>query len=591
MAFDTVLGRNCAIKCLHEKNRGEKQILRFQREARASSRLKHPGIAEIFDFGIAEDGAPFLVMEYVEGVSLLSYLEGNSRLPLKQALHIVSLIADAMSHAHSKSVIHRDLKPSNIILTGLNSTSEELNVKIVDFGIAALIEDEAVGKTMTPTHGLTGSPYYMSPEQARRIDIDTRTDIYSLGCMLYELLTAEKPYGGETALLTIEMHLHAEVPLAHLVAPDLQIPEHISRLAERMMAKSKFDRVPTMTDVAALLKSSEPSRPVVVETQSKSTRAIPVKQLIKRYSRKTLLALILIVAVGGFAAPYLVTEMVKPMLSIPEQKPVPLSNESETDFQSLGKMVGLTEKKSDAICTKQYHLNGEAVTDATLKGILMSGGESPTDIIISRTGITRESLKLIAACPTIQTLHLDYCQKFPESALVELIRMKKLRMISLRGSNVSEKALDILAKIPSVEIIVLSDNPKVTISGVLKLARLPNLYSLGLGNTSVKGTDFLSLNEFKHLIVVTFDHADVSDEDLVCIGKLKFLQCISLTDSKLSESGILPLAEIPNLHTIRMADCKGPSIKTMFILKNKIRRRCLIEEKRPYSEDQRLYKR
>ncbi|MBX9671176.1 MAG: protein kinase [Candidatus Obscuribacterales bacterium] len=118
MAFDTVLGRNCAIKCLHEINRGEKQILRFQREARASSRLKHPGIAEIYDRGIAEDGAPYLVMEYVEGVSLLSYREDNGRLPIKQALDIVTLIADAMSHAHSNSVIQRDLKPSNIILTG-----------------------------------------------------------------------------------------------------------------------------------------------------------------------------------------------------------------------------------------------------------------------------------------------------------------------------------------------------------------------------------------------------------------------------------------------------------------------------------------
>ncbi|MBX9671174.1 MAG: hypothetical protein K2X93_26535 [Candidatus Obscuribacterales bacterium] len=95
-------------------------------------------------------------------------------------------------------------------------------------------------------------------------------------------------------------------------------------------------------------------------------------------------------------------------------------------------------------------------------------------------------------------------------------------MISLRGSNISEKALDILAKIPSVEIIVLSDNPKVTISGVLKLARLPNLYSLGLGNTGVKGSDSRSLNEFKHLIVITFEHAVVSDEDLVNISKLKF---------------------------------------------------------------------
>ncbi|MBX9671175.1 MAG: hypothetical protein K2X93_26540 [Candidatus Obscuribacterales bacterium] len=239
----------------------------------------------------------------------------------------------------------------------------------------------------------------MSPEQARRIDIDTRTDIYSLGYILFELLAGRKPYGSDTALSTIEMHLNAEVPLAHLVAPDLKIPEHISRLAERTMARSKYDRVPTMTDVVALVKTSETSRQEV-ETQSENAKTSPIKQQSQKFSRKMIVAMLLVVAMVCLAAPYLVTEVVKSMFSLPELNPVTMSNESERDFQSLGKLVGLTE---NAISTKQYHLNGEAVTDATMKGILLSRGKSPTrDIIISRAGITRESLKLIAECPTVE---------------------------------------------------------------------------------------------------------------------------------------------------------------------------------------------
>ncbi len=593
-AFDTVLGRNCAIKCLHNKNRGERQILRFQREARASSRLKHAGIVEIYDFGVSEDGAPYLVMEYVEGLSLVSYLEDKGRLPIPQAVRIAGLIANAMAHAHANNVIHRDLKPSNVILIATDSSIEDVGVKIVDFGIAAVIDGETIGKTITPSQGLTGSPYYMSPEQASRVGIDPRTDIYSLGCMLFELLVGQKPYCGETALSTIEMHCKTPVPLAHLVAPNFKIPEPLSRLVQKMMAKSKDERVLTMPEVVAQLKPYENTEQEL-ETQPGIAKAALPERPKQPRSRKKILAtasaIFLVCLIGTWLAPYVVQEMKKPMFSLPEQKPIVESNEAETDFQSLGRLVGLTQKQRETIGSKQYHLFRESITDNAVKGILLSGCEPPTDILISRAGITRESLKIIAKCPTVETLHLDYCQKLPESALVELLPMKKLQVLSLRGANITDKSMDLIAKIPSLNLVIVSDNPRVTISGVLKLANLPVLYSLGVGNTGVKGSDYLALNAFKHLIILSLDHARVSDEDLASIGKLKFLQRVTLTESTVSESGILPLAEIPSLHSLRMADCKGPSIKTMFVLKNKVKRRCLIEEKRPYGGDERLYKR
>jgi eukaryotic-like serine/threonine-protein kinase len=185
-AKHNTIGRIMAVKTLGAANReDERSVQRFQQEARAMSVLTHPHLIQIADFGTMEDGTPYLVMEYLEGISLQDYVRKNGPMPVELALPVFSQIADALEHAHSKGVIHRDLKPSNVMLTG----EKHDFAKVLDLGIAKGEDD----LHLTATGEVFGSPLYMSPEQCMGQPVDARSDVYSLGCLMYETLAARPP--------------------------------------------------------------------------------------------------------------------------------------------------------------------------------------------------------------------------------------------------------------------------------------------------------------------------------------------------------------------------------------------------------------
>ena len=177
-------------------------IARFQQEVKAASLLEHPCLAKVYDSGIAESGQPYLVMDLIEGTTLAAKIAQVGQLPIAEALKIFILVCDGLAHAHDHHILHRDLKPSNIMLTtgGDNSSG----VKILDFGLAKFKDpSEQQSLHITHTGELVGSPLYMSPEQARGVGIDERSDLYSLGCSLYEALTGGPPHIGHNPISTL----------------------------------------------------------------------------------------------------------------------------------------------------------------------------------------------------------------------------------------------------------------------------------------------------------------------------------------------------------------------------------------------------
>lgn len=221
-AFDLTLNRNVALKLLHRELIPDDQaLLRFQQEARATTRIKHPGVIAVYDFGAApEDQRPYLIMDYVEGSSLSSLLAISGKLDMERALAIFSKVADTLAHTHSKGVIHRDLKPSNILVMGSGQGQE--SVRVVDFGIAKILEgqDAKDVQKLTQTGQFFGSPLYMSPEQCAGVPTDHRSDIYSLGCVMYEALTGKPPFEGATVYDTIRAHLNTPPAKLDLPSPD-----------------------------------------------------------------------------------------------------------------------------------------------------------------------------------------------------------------------------------------------------------------------------------------------------------------------------------------------------------------------------------
>lgn len=251
---DAVLDKTLALKMLRKEFAlNETSIKRFEQEARAVRSLTHPHLATVYDHGRTEDGSPYLVMDYIEGDSLSQLLKKEIFLDIPRALAISLQICTAVSYAHEHGVIHRDLKPDNIILT--NAGTDFDFVKLIDFGIAKLESDNGLTtQRVTQTGEIFGSPLYMSPEQCMGYPLDVRSDVYSLGCVMYELVTGKPPLAGENPVQTIFKHLNEMPAPLSVEFKQLNIPRGFEVLVMKALQKKPEDRYQTVDDLRRDLK-------------------------------------------------------------------------------------------------------------------------------------------------------------------------------------------------------------------------------------------------------------------------------------------------------------------------------------------------
>ena len=251
-AEDTRLGRHVALKFLPDSHSvATENVERFLREARIASSLNHPNICTIYDVGIHE-GRHFIAMELLEGESLRGRIHGRA-LPLEQILDTGCQLADALDAAHGKGIIHRDIKPANVFIT------KRGQAKLLDFGIAKLGEEapDATAETHVASDVLTtpgmavGSINYMSPEQARGEELDARTDLFSLGLVLYEMCTGREAFEGKTTAVVFDAILNRQPPDPRLVNP--QLPEELCRVITRALEKDRRMRYQTAADMLSEL--------------------------------------------------------------------------------------------------------------------------------------------------------------------------------------------------------------------------------------------------------------------------------------------------------------------------------------------------
>jgi serine/threonine protein kinase len=234
---ELALNRFVAVKILRADLVANAVLLsRFQREAKAVAMLEHPNIIKMHNFLFDESGRPLMVMELLNGVSLSEFL-AEGPLPLLRTRRIVAQICDALMHAHNHKVIHRDLKPNNIVV--LNPGRENETIKLLDFGIAKIAGDPSL--KATETGDVIGSPEYMSPEQCLGKAIDARTDQYSLGCLIFEMMTGQTPFVRESKVAIVMAHVHDAAPSMAEVC-DKQIPADIEGCVARLLKKRPQDR-------------------------------------------------------------------------------------------------------------------------------------------------------------------------------------------------------------------------------------------------------------------------------------------------------------------------------------------------------------
>src|SRR3954470_16724135 len=211
-AHDTLLDRNVALKILHPHYTGDEEYVeRFRRGARAVARLSHPNIVTVIDRG-EESGRQFIVFEYVDGENLKELLERNGRLPVRRAIELALEIARALAFAHQQGLVHRDVKPQNVLLNG------DGEAKVTDFGIARSLD---VQHGMTQTGTVLGTSDYIAPEQAQGQRVDEHTDVYSLGVVVYELLTGEVPFSGDNFVAMAMKHINEAPPSVATLRPEV----------------------------------------------------------------------------------------------------------------------------------------------------------------------------------------------------------------------------------------------------------------------------------------------------------------------------------------------------------------------------------
>jgi serine/threonine-protein kinase len=241
------LGRAVAIKFLHGWVAADPNSQkRFRIEAQAMSQLSHPCCVSLIDFGV-EGNAPFMVMDFVTGRTLGSLVHENGPIPVKRALGIVRQILAGLAHAHAHGIVHRDIKPDNIFLAEAIGLGDQ--VRILDFGLARL-RDSVTNLTLGMP---VGTPSYMAPEQIRGEEVDARTDIYSTGVLLFELLTGQKPFHSERAAALMLKHQEAPVPTLGSILPGAGFSQELEAAVSKALAKKPEDRFPSATDFAAAL--------------------------------------------------------------------------------------------------------------------------------------------------------------------------------------------------------------------------------------------------------------------------------------------------------------------------------------------------
>ncbi len=275
LGYDTRLSRTVAIKILRTDLAADPLFLaRFRREAQSAAALNHPSIVAVYDTGESpvttatghEISLPYIVMEYVKGRTVASLLTTGEPVPIAEAVQVVTGVLSALEYSHHEGIIHRDIKPGNVMLT------PDGKVKVMDFGIARAIADSAA--TMTQTNSVVGTAQYLSPEQARGEVVDARSDLYSTGCLLYELLTGKPPFTGDSAVAVAYQHVSEAPKPASEMFPD--IPDTIDRVVMKSLAKNRDERYQNAAEFRSDLLSAARGEGVNAPAVTAAMKTVPM---------------------------------------------------------------------------------------------------------------------------------------------------------------------------------------------------------------------------------------------------------------------------------------------------------------------------
>lgn len=490
------LGKELALKTIDKSLLSDITMRRFQHEARATFAVDHPNIVSVHDYGILDDQTPFLAMELVFGKTLSDVLKTRSRLPVEEAIPIFVQVCFGLAHAHQSGIVHRDIKPSNIMLIDGAVQGTEGSIKILDFGIAKFTQHEAGEiQALTQTGEIFGSPLYMSPEQCAGTRVDLRSDVYSLGCVLYEALTGTPPFAGETALATMLMHQSETVlPLKEASLGEV-FPPALERIVQVMLAKKAEDRYQNLNaaaqDLAALARG-DAAGISVMQSPDRANKS-PEPEATVTLSKASLLLQMLGIA--------LISSVVSALITTSFQ-----SDKKETVPADLSSsLVKLADNIFPSPTAKykldrpeQLRVNLKQIEDHTSTVLTINearrqlANPNNKQVRLHDCVISKEVLKYLAQFPRIESL--DLMDSAISNADLGLISNLPILRLSVIASNFDDIGAEQISKVSTIDTIKASSTG-LTDKGVKYFARLKKLRQLKIENTDVSAKTIALLCE------------------------------------------------------------------------------------------------
>jgi serine/threonine protein kinase len=574
-AIKRSLLKTVAIKMLKTQDTSNAMFARFKQEAYTASLLHHPNIIGIEDFGVTSDGQPFMVMDFIEGEDLNSMIKAQGKLKPAEAVAIFVQIVDAMEHAHSKGILHRDLKPSNVMLA--NSPTPHC-VKIVDFGIAKFVSG-VESQDLTQTGELFGSPYYMSPEQTVAKGIDHRSDIYAVGCIMYEALAGQVPIAGNSPFETL-MKQTSEKPIP---IQERNLRENISEGLQKLITKALEKDPNKRQQSMAELKSSLESLPEAKGKQANFFSLNSTTYGITPRSKRTILAtagvLLLISAVSWQLAK---SKEINELLSN-------LSSKSKSGnllgFQQSPSPTDASAAKSKPVPTEQLPVKWTNLNNAAFKSEI---SEQPdiTDLWLSgctidddgaryfsKLNLTRLKLSnctqiksdgyrsIIASQPHLKTLNItnsgtvnsDGSETTADDIVPEFKKLPELKVLELYDfAGLTGKNLAQLPK--TLDSLSIEKNKRISTNRIAELAAYKNLKRLDLSQTLVSNATLAKLTPMTELQELLLKECPIGDEAMDSVVKFKKLRKLDIQKTVVSRDGLMKIAVLPQLDEVNVKD-------------------------------------
>lgn len=537
---DRLLNKKVIVKMLHVAT--NEDLVKFDREAKVLSKLSHPNIVRILDFGVTTDGAAFMVFDYASGTSLKHHLELLGTLPWLMVRSIFLQLTDALSYCHAQGVFHRDLKPSNVAAV----LGEEPQAELIDFGVA-LTSSQTNASLLDEERAIVGTPNYMPPDQLRGESYDERSEVYSLGCVLFECLTGVPPFEGETALETLSKHARENPPAIADFVKD-SVPAPLIWIVDRCLEKEKEKRFQSMKEMHEAL--------ALFQSSAQQLTTEHVKQ--PGHNRKPWMFAVAGLCLAAVASIALLSWI--PMKSSTEKEIPPPEKESYT----AEVMEPLTEPPPTA-CTVEkigpnfYRLGGNITAadfeslanEEELGNIGFNRGQVSDPSIVDWEGLAKLGNEKIH---TLSLLHTT----FGDAQVKYLRNFPHLTFLDLSQTNITDKGLQELVKVKALgklNVIVLN-RTRVEGAGIRALGELKHLTGVHLIEMPrISREDLAVLHSIPKLSTVFLDDTECGDGGMKLLKGLR-LKVLSANQCKISDLGLNYISDQP-LETLYVDDNAG----------------------------------